>query len=40
MSEPPKFTVIDRRKIKAEEEQESAQAAAHEPEADVKPARG
>jgi hypothetical protein len=39
MSEPPKFTVIDRRKIKAEEEQESAQAAAHEPEADVKPAR-
>jgi hypothetical protein len=32
MSEPPKFTVIDRRKIKAEEEKESAQSAAHEPE--------
>jgi hypothetical protein len=29
MSETPKFTVIDRRKIKAEEEHESAQAAAH-----------
>ncbi len=32
MSETPRFTVIDRRKIKAEEEQESAQAAAHEAE--------
>ena len=32
MSEPPKFTVIDRRKIKAEEEKESEQSAAHEPE--------
>jgi hypothetical protein len=31
MSETPKFTVIDRRKIKAEEEQESAKATAHEP---------
>jgi hypothetical protein len=31
MSETPKFTVIDRRKIKAEEEQESQQAA-HKPE--------
>jgi hypothetical protein len=29
MSEPPKFTVIDRRKMKAEEEQETSQA--HEP---------
>ncbi len=32
MSEPPKFTVIDRRKIKAEEEKVSAQSAAREPE--------
>jgi hypothetical protein len=39
MSEPPKFTVIDRRKIKAEEEQENAQSA-REPEfAPVEPAR-
>ncbi|MGP8175760.1 MAG: DUF1844 domain-containing protein [Terracidiphilus sp.] len=33
MSETPKFTVIDRRKFKAEEEQESAQKPATEPEA-------
>lgn len=33
MSDTPKFTVIDRRKIKAEEEQENAQAAAREPQA-------
>jgi hypothetical protein len=33
MSETPKFTVIDRRKFKAEEEQESAQKPAAEPEA-------
>jgi hypothetical protein len=32
MSEPPKFTVIDRRKIKAEEEKEGAQSTAQEPE--------
>ena len=31
MSETPKFTVIDRRKIKAEDEQESAQRVATEP---------
>jgi hypothetical protein len=33
MSETPKFTVIDRRKFKAEDEQESAQRPATEPEA-------
>jgi hypothetical protein len=33
MSEAPKFTVIDRRKFKAEEEQESTQKPATEPEA-------
>jgi hypothetical protein len=33
MSETPKFTVIDRRKFKAEDEQESRQTAAPEPEA-------
>ena len=38
MSDTPKFTVIDRRKIKAEEEHENAQAAATEPE--VAPAPG
>ena len=32
MSETPKFTVIDRRKIKAEEEHESERAAARVPE--------
>ena len=41
MSETPKFTVIDRRKFKAEDEQESSQTAAPEPEAgaetDAKP---
>jgi hypothetical protein len=38
MSETPKFTVIDRRKFKAEDEQESAQRPATEPEAaPVKP---
>jgi len=34
MSESPKFEVIDRRKIKAEEEQVSQQAATHAPEAE------
>lgn len=33
MSEPPKFTVIDRRKMKAEEESDSAQVPASTPEA-------
>ena len=33
MSEPPKFTVIDRRKFKAEDEQESSQTTAPEQEA-------
>jgi hypothetical protein len=41
MSEPPKFTVIDRRKIKAEEEEnQSAQAAQKEPEAATPPGGG
>ena len=40
MSDTPKFTVIDRRKIKAEEEHESAQAAAKEPEAAPAPGGG
>ncbi len=40
MSDTPKFTVIDRRKIKAEEEQENAQAAAKEPEAAPAPGGG
>ena len=40
MSDTPKFTVIDRRKIKAEEEHESAQAAAKEPEAAPPPGGG
>jgi hypothetical protein len=43
MSETPKFTVIDRRKFKAEEEQESRQRPAPEPEAGpgpVEPAAG
>jgi hypothetical protein len=33
MSEPPKFTVIDRRKMKAEEEQENPQPTTRQPEA-------
>jgi hypothetical protein len=37
MSDTPKFTVIDRRKYKAEEEQESAQRIATEPEAPAAP---
>jgi hypothetical protein len=37
MSETPKFTVIDRRKVKAEEEKESAQAPAPQPEAVTAP---
>jgi hypothetical protein len=40
MSDTPKFTVIDRRKIKAEEEHENAQAAAKEPEAAPAPGGG
>jgi hypothetical protein len=40
MSDTPKFTVIDRRKIKAEEEHENAQAAATEPEAAPAPGGG
>lgn len=40
MSDTPKFTVIDRRKIKAEEEHESAQAAAKEPESVPAPGGG
>ena len=40
MSDTPKFTVIDRRKIKAEEEHENAQAAAKEPEAAPPPGGG
>jgi hypothetical protein len=43
MSETPKFTVIDRRKFKAEEEKESAQTPAPEPEtskAPVEPSAG
>jgi hypothetical protein len=40
MSDTPKFTVIDRRKIKAEEEHEHAQAAAKEPEAAPAPGGG
>ena len=39
MSEPPKFTVIDRRKIKAEEELENAQSAHESASAPVEPAR-
>jgi hypothetical protein len=39
MSEPPKFTVIDRRKIKAEEEQENAQSSRETESAPVEPAR-
>jgi hypothetical protein len=38
MSETPKFEVIDRRKIKAEEEKESAQAAAQKPAQPAPPA--
>jgi type IV secretory pathway VirB10-like protein len=38
MSETPKFEVIDRRKIKAEEEKESAQTAAQEPAQPAPPA--
>ena len=40
MSDTPKFTVIDRRKIKAEEEHENAQAAVKEPEAAPAPGGG
>jgi hypothetical protein len=40
MSDTPKFTVIDRRKIKAEEEHESAQAAAHVLETSAAPSGG
>ncbi|MGP8269002.1 MAG: DUF1844 domain-containing protein [Terracidiphilus sp.] len=40
MSDTPKFTVIDRRKIKAEEEHENARAAAKEPEAAPPPGGG
>jgi hypothetical protein len=40
MSETPKFTVIDRRKFKAEEEQESKQPAAPAPEAPAPPSAG
>ncbi len=38
MSDTPKFEVIDRRKIKAEEEQETAQASAPKPESSEPPA--
>jgi len=37
MSETPKFTVIDRRKFKADEEQESQQPSAQEPEPAAEP---
>jgi hypothetical protein len=37
MSDTPKFTVIDRRKFKAEEEQDSHNAPAHEPPAEPAP---
>ncbi len=40
MSDTPKFTVIDRRKIKAEEEHESEQAAARTPETAAAPSGG
>ncbi len=40
MSDTPKFTVIDRRKIKAEEEHESEQAAARTPETAAAPSSG
>ena len=40
MSDTPKFTVIDRRKFKAEEEQESAQSSAPEPGTPAEPTTG
>ncbi len=40
MSDTPKFTVIDRRKFKAEEEQESAQSSAPEPGTPAEPKTG
>jgi hypothetical protein len=40
MSDTPKFTVIDRRKFKAEEEQQGAQSSASEPETPAEPKTG